>query len=33
VIGFSLRPQADESRAALKAGRLTRTAGEGRSAN
>jgi hypothetical protein len=33
VIGFSLRPQAEESRALVKADRLTRTAGAGRPAN
>jgi len=33
VISFSLRPQVEETRAALKADRLTRTAGEARAAN
>jgi hypothetical protein len=33
VISFSLRPQADETKALLKADRLTRTAGEAHPAN
>ena len=33
VISFSLRPQAEETRALVKADRLTRTAGEGRPAH
>ena len=33
AISFSLRPQAEESRALVKADRLVRTAGEARSAN
>ena len=33
VISFSLRPQAGETRALVKADRLVRTAGEGRPAH
>jgi len=33
VISFSLRPQVEETRAALKADRLIRTVGETRAAN
>jgi hypothetical protein len=33
VISFSLRPQVEDTRVLIKADRLTRTAGEGRTAN